>query len=318
MPAYNAELYIRQAIESVLNSTLHDLELLVVNDGSTDKTGDILQEYAAKDNRVRVFNQANSGRPAFPKNIALQHACGDYVCFLDNDDYFSPDKIELMSAGLDCHPEWCAVFHDMKLVDANGIGMGKSYLKDANFLEKSADWLTPTGENWYDCGKDFFVFQSLYYTAIHTQSFMVARHRVPWENVRFDTKFAISDDADLWLRIGLMGRVGYLDKILSYYRQHGSNLTHLAHKKIVCAEDLVRVHEQNYPRVAGFFTQNELILYRKKIANTWRELGYLHYRANCPRLATRAYVKSACWAQPLKTIMPIAKAWLRPLLPQRY
>src|SRR5674476_342348 len=133
MPAYNAEPYIRQAIDSVLASTLQDLELLVVNDGSTDKTEDILQDYAAKDGRVRVFSQPNSGRPSIPKNLALQHVSGEYVCFLDSDDYIAPDKLELMAAGLDRQPEWCAVFHDLQLVDADGIGLGTSYLKDANF-----------------------------------------------------------------------------------------------------------------------------------------------------------------------------------------
>lgn len=311
MPAYNAELYINQAIDSILNSTLRDLELLVVNDGSTDRTGDILHDYAKRDPRVRVIDQANSGRPAPPKNLALRQVTGDYVCFLDNDDYFAPEKLALMAEGLDQHPEWCAVFHDLKLVDSAGVGLGTSYLQNANFLTKANSFLTSLGDNWYDCGDDFYVFQSLYYAAFHTQSVMIARHRVPWQTVNFDTQFTICDDTDLWLRIGMMGRIGYLDRILSYYRQHDSNLTR---KKIVWAEDAVLVHEQNYRRIESRMRAENKIAYQRKIAQCCRELAYLYSNNRNGKGARRAYVNAAQWAEPLKVVMPIIKTVVKDIL----
>ncbi|OIR07139.1 putative glycosyltransferase EpsH [mine drainage metagenome] len=311
MPAYNGEKYIRQAIDSVLLSSMQDIELVVVDDGSTDKTSEILREYELKDDRVRVFKQPNSGRPAFPKNLALRHVRGEFVCFLDNDDYIAPEKLELMVNGLDDHPEWCATFHDIHLVNAEGVGLGKSYLQDAEFLSKSASWLNYLKDDWYDCGMEFYKFQSIFFAAFHTQSIMIARNRIPLENLYFNTGFRICEDTDLWIRIGMMGRVGYLNKVLSFYRQHETNFTR---NTLVFSQDSVLFHEQNFQRVATHFTQQQLQKYKVKIANCWYQLGYLHSCSNNSRLATQAFLNGARWAHPLKVVIPIIKAWLRPML----
>lgn len=311
MPAYNAEKYIQQAMDSVLNSTLKDLELIVVNDGSTDGTAEILEAYTRSDERIKLISQKNSGRPAPPKNVALQHVKGDYVCFLDNDDYIAPEKLTLMADALDKHPQWCAVFHDVKLVDAAGQGIGTTYLQNANFLSKAQAFLTPLGNDWYDCGEDFYLFQSLYYAAFHTQSVMLAKHRIKWDQVQFDTQFTICDDTDLWLRIGMMGRVGYLDKVLSYYRQHNSNLTR---KRLIWAEDTVLLHEQHFQRVTAMMNEQQRQSYQQKIAQCCRELAYVYSNNQKGVLARKTYIKAARWAQPEKILLPFLKTFAKDLL----
>lgn len=93
MPAYNAEKYISSAIDSVLAQTYQDWELLVVNDGSTDRTPELIQTYANKDQRIRLFTIPN-GRQAKARNFAISQARFEWIAFLDADDLWMPDKLE--------------------------------------------------------------------------------------------------------------------------------------------------------------------------------------------------------------------------------
>ncbi len=95
IPAYNAETTLPAAIESVLSSTHDSLELIAVNDGSTDSTEQIISEYVAQDERVRLISKQNGGVSS-ARNAALDAARGDYVAFLDADDRVAPDAYEYM------------------------------------------------------------------------------------------------------------------------------------------------------------------------------------------------------------------------------
>lgn len=93
IPVYNVEPYLRKCLDSVINQTYQDLEILCVNDGSTDNSLDILEEYATLDSRIVVFSQENGGLSA-ARNTGLRNAKGDYVYFLDSDDYIDLNAIE--------------------------------------------------------------------------------------------------------------------------------------------------------------------------------------------------------------------------------
>ena len=90
MPVYNVQAYLSQSIESVLHQDHRDLELILIDDGSTDGSGAICDAYAAKDSRVRVIHQKNGGAAA-AKNAGLRIAAGTYLCFVDSDDYLEPN-----------------------------------------------------------------------------------------------------------------------------------------------------------------------------------------------------------------------------------
>jgi glycosyltransferase involved in cell wall biosynthesis len=85
IPVYNVEAYLRQCLDSVVNQTLREIEIICVNDGSTDGSAAILEEYAAKDVRIKIFTQVNSGQGA-ARNSGLSIAKGEYVYFMDADD----------------------------------------------------------------------------------------------------------------------------------------------------------------------------------------------------------------------------------------
>ena len=95
IPVYNIEQHLRQCLDSVVAQTLDDLEIICVDDGSTDTSLQILEEYAARDNRLQVISRKNSG-PGAARNAGFERATGEFLIFLDSDDWFEPDFLELM------------------------------------------------------------------------------------------------------------------------------------------------------------------------------------------------------------------------------
>lgn len=95
IPVYNVEKYLSQCLDSVLEQTFTDLDILVIDDGSTDRSGSICDEYAAKESRIRVFHTENKGLSA-ARNYGLDRCNGDYIAFLDSDDWLENRAIELL------------------------------------------------------------------------------------------------------------------------------------------------------------------------------------------------------------------------------
>lgn len=95
MTVYNVDTYVGRAIESLQNQTFRDFELLIVDDGSTDRSGDICDRFAKKDIRIDVFHTSNAGAPA-ARNLALDHARGTYVYFMDADDWAEQNMLQDM------------------------------------------------------------------------------------------------------------------------------------------------------------------------------------------------------------------------------
>ena len=100
IPVYNVARYLPECLDSILNQTYEHLEILAVDDGSTDESGRILDEYAQKDIRIRVFHQENGGA-ASARNLALRHASGEYLAFADSDDAVPPDAYARMVSMLE-------------------------------------------------------------------------------------------------------------------------------------------------------------------------------------------------------------------------
>ena len=101
VPVYNAEQYLAECVDSILAQTLRDIEVILVDDGSTDSSPALCDAYAEKDSRIKVIHKAN-GRAASARNAGLKIAQGEYVAFVDSDDWISPDMYEkMLSAGAD-------------------------------------------------------------------------------------------------------------------------------------------------------------------------------------------------------------------------
>lgn len=132
IPVYNVELYIRECLDSVLSQSYTDLQVILIDDGSTDNSGTICDEYAAKDPRVLVIHQKNGGAAA-AKNAGLRAAAGKYLSFVDSDDYLEPGAYE----------------HMLQLLHTHNADVAQCAYRDV-FKNTSVDQLGTPGKKEYD------------------------------------------------------------------------------------------------------------------------------------------------------------------------
>lgn len=128
---YNVEKYLSKCIESVINQTYKNLEIIIIDDGSRDKSGYICDYYEGQDDRIRLVHQNNSG-PGNARNVGIEMATGDYIGFVDGDDYIEPDMVERMISGIvqnDCDIAACGVFVEN---ESNNTDGSKSSSKAVN------------------------------------------------------------------------------------------------------------------------------------------------------------------------------------------
>lgn len=133
IPVYNVEKYLRECIDSVLNQTYSEFEVILVNDGSTDSSGEICKDYE-HDSRVIVINQENGGLSA-ARNTGLKHAVGDYVYFLDSDDYIALDTLEILVHEAETTQDDCICF------DADVFNETENKILNPDFYHRSPDFL---------------------------------------------------------------------------------------------------------------------------------------------------------------------------------
>ena len=134
VPVYNTEKYLAQCIESILNQSMSDFELLLIDDGSKDSSGLICDRYAIQDKRIQVFHQTNQG-VSTARNYGIDTAQSEWLCFIDSDDYIGPNYL---AAFFDCSvlSEDCLNMQGWKLIsDIDGKIM-KSYSYPDLFVEK--------------------------------------------------------------------------------------------------------------------------------------------------------------------------------------
>jgi len=297
-------------LKSVLGQTLHDLELIVIDDGSSDNSAQLVEDLARHDKRISLLRRSvASGGPSIPKNMGLRAARSEYVCFLDQDDYYHPERLALLKEGLDKHPDWVAAFHDLQVVRGDEQPIGKTFLRDANFHALVQPHLHRTeGSDWNELERSFYIFQSIRFTALHTATVMIAPSRLLEDPPSFRKRFGGTDDADLWLRIGFQGKIGYLDRVLSYYRKHESNMSN---NELVMKEWQLDMHEDNLLRGLARMTQQEQQAYRRKIADFRLTLAYLYRKAGQRKASLQEClhcIRGPLWPQAAREIVKLSLA----------
>ncbi|MFN3793376.1 MAG: glycosyltransferase family 2 protein [Chitinophagaceae bacterium] len=121
MPAYNAERYITQSIESVLVQSLADFELIILDDNSSDKTYDIITSYAKIDKRIKCFRNDSNRGIGYCRNFLMNISNGEYYAFLDADDISEPNRLEVQSFFLDHNPEIFGIGGGRLIIDKDGF-----------------------------------------------------------------------------------------------------------------------------------------------------------------------------------------------------
>ena len=196
IPAYNCEGFIREAIESALNQTYHDLEVVVCNDGSTDNTGEVLEKNYSDHQRVTILHQDNQGISA-ATNTAIRSCRGEYILQLDADDVLLPNCVESLVEVMD-GTDFDFVYGDSHLIGTDGEDLGPAY-----------SWST------------YSRFRLLNGMFIHHPRMF--RASVFARTERFNTELTNAVDFDFYLQLSLHARGYHLQVPLYLYRQHTTN-----------------------------------------------------------------------------------------------
>ena len=205
IPTYNAEKYIKTAINSALRQTYQNIEIIVIDDGSIDRTKNIVQ--SIQDPRLNYFYQKNQGQSA-ARNTGIKIAKGEYIALLDADDLFLPEKIEKQVNFLETH-----------------LDCGVCYCKIYNFFDDCPDKL------FYNPVPNYsgFIFDKLLKHSVVNPLAAVLRKEVLEKYGGFKDDWRRCDEQYLWLKLAFSKvKFCYLDEVLAYYRVNQNSLSNQA------------------------------------------------------------------------------------------
>lgn len=205
MPAYNAEKYIVSAIESVIKQTYTNWELIVVDDCSTDSTVKIVQNFLVNDRRIKLIQRdTNSGKPSIAKNEALKYTNGSYLAFLDSDDLWMEDKLEIQISFMESHKHV-------------GLTYTGGYWIDSvdNIIKK----FMPT----YECG--YNLPNQLKRYEMNNQSVIITKKSLDKTLQKFNENITIGEDYNLFMHIIALYESYGIKEYLVQYRIHENAIT---------------------------------------------------------------------------------------------
>ena len=201
IPTYNSAQYIRKAVQSVFDQTYKDYEVIVVDDGSTDNTREIIKQY---EGRIKYFFQENKGS-ALARNQAIKLSQGELIAFLDSDDTWLPHKLKTQMNYLSEHPDVALIHSNISFMQDNQLISFKKAIAERH--------------------KGFSIFGELYLGNFITTSTVVLSRDCLNSVGLFDEDLRQGQDYDLWLRIAAKFRIGYQDIITTIYRIHDKNIS---------------------------------------------------------------------------------------------
>ena len=272
MSVYNGEKYLREAIESILNQTFTDFEFLIVNDGSTDGSLEIIQSY--QDERIRVINNEQNIGLTKSLNKAIKQARGEYIARQDADDISLPNRFEEQIKYFEKHPETAILGTSKYVID-----------EDGKILRKEIALLKPNSKN-------------LLKTNVLRHGSVMFRKAIVDELGGYNELLRYSQDYELWLRIVKRYEVRNLRQLLYKSRSHSANirlmnweeatLYHLLALRLgrdeLDDEVLKTIKDKGIKSLHLYLSKNEEIFFHKSIASLLVQQGNL-------KLARQEYKK---------------------------
>ncbi len=271
VPTYNRVHMVTEAIDSILNQTFKDFELIIVDNYSSDDTESIVKSYV--DKRIRYFRNQNNGLVSVNRNYGIEKSHGEYIAFLDDDDLWLPEKLEKQVELLDSNKELALVYSDCYIIDGDGSLRENTYFHG----------IRPFRENVFN--------ELLKGNFIPMLTVAVRREALDKVGV-FNLRYKICQDYDLWLRIAKYYPIDFIEQPLAKYRFYGESSSQ---KNIVLAwQELLHIidywldRNQGIKRELGSNIRRRKVglyrailstairhIYRNKDAKSVRELGSL-------------------------------------------
>ncbi|MGL4873295.1 MAG: glycosyltransferase, partial [Clostridium sp.] len=215
IPVYNGERYLKKTIDSLLRECRFDKEIVIIDDGSIDKTRLIIGEYLEKWNNIKYFHIENSGQ-AFARNFGISKATGKYIALMDADDISRKDRFEKQVEFLEKNRDIDFVYNDIYIID-----------EDDNVVnEIKAEVVLSQKE-------DFYAYEIFRQMIPSPPSMMIRRGC--FEKVKYPEEYRFAEDYKFILELSKRYKGGYINEPLYFYRRHEGNLTN-KHKKQMEAE----------------------------------------------------------------------------------
>ncbi|MCU0497004.1 MAG: glycosyltransferase family 2 protein [Anaerolineae bacterium] len=268
IPVYNAAAYIKRAIDSALGQTYPNLEIILIDDGSTDQSAALIQQHYGQDRRVRYGYQVNQGVSA-ARNRGVQSAQGEFVHFLDSDDWLDPTKIEKSYRLFESNPAIAVVYGHGIAMHPDGmtpIPLDQPPLPSGDVF---CEWLTGTMAG----GKHGV-----------TPSFMVKRAAI-LEVGGFDPTITLAEDWDLWLRLAERYPFAALSEKLVYYTTRPDGL-HAQALKMAIGRLEIYQKTRSSPRVHECLSDAE---YDRLLAGRWHVVAMRHWEQHQRAQARKAF-----------------------------
>lgn len=211
MPVYNVAPFLHEAIESILKQTFNGFEFIIIDDGSTDNSLNILNTYAQVDNRIRLVSRENKGI-SYTRNQLVELARGKYLAWMDSDDISLPDRLDVMVNWLESHSNHVALGCKAIFIDPEG--------------DNICSWNTPLDHE----GIDGWHIKGIGGAIVFPSSVMLKQAVVLIGG--FEEALTGAEDLDLFLKLAEVGKIANIDNILYKYRQHLKSISHTHYKKI--------------------------------------------------------------------------------------
>jgi len=218
-PNYNYARYLPKRIDSILDQTLQDFELLILDDASTDNSREIIESYS-KDQRTKViFNQQNSGSTFKQWNLGLSQAKGEYLWFAESDDYADPALLETLVDRLDRHPNVGLAVCQSWAVDQDSKPLGnyRDWLEHENH---SSHWR----EDYVNAGHDECKNYLFWYNTIPNASAVIWRRETLERAGGAPTDLRVCSDWMSYINVLQLSDIAFVSTPLNYFRQHQANV----------------------------------------------------------------------------------------------
>ncbi|QFJ53914.1 glycosyltransferase [Pseudobutyrivibrio xylanivorans] len=254
VPAFNVEKYLKRCIESLINQTHSNLEIIIVDDGSTDYTGQLCDNYAAMDSRITVVHQENKGLSA-ARNAALDRVTGDYIFFVDSDDYIESSAISEM-------------LEQATQSNSDVVACGFSHVFD----DKPEILFTSTEPGFFS-GRES-VIQMMRNNNVCTVAWSKLYKSNLWDNIRFPEGHVHEDEATIYKVLYKAKLVRYMpNSLYKYYQRENSVMN--AGLKGRCADFLSAIEE----RISFFKEQGDRQLVEHSVISLLEYIKYIYRNA---------------------------------------
>jgi len=290
VPAYNVGAYLGAALDSLRAQTMHNLEIIVIDDGSSDATAEVARRHASQDSRVRVLSNAKpSGRPAHARNAGLRVARGKYIALLDADDTCVPTRLEKGVRAMELTGSRFAFADVKRFHEKSGTLEPAGTLVLDHFLANAASYLEHVTDDVYLCSPSFGAFL-LTYVAVVTPTVMFARELLSAERVWFDESLVCFEDLDLWMRWADHTRFVFVNEVLVTVRKHSTSLT--ATQPLETRIDGITVRRKHLQRLTPKLSAHEVRAAERNISELQFHVAYAHWCAGRGQQARKWFLAS--------------------------